>query len=251
MNVGGGNDFQRQLFETVDKVRDLNPVLSVFGASLAISGKIKTSNFIPYKSFVDGVPEYYAYETEDGRLFSSIEYDDNFYKMDDLLDKKGNAKLVSDDVIMAWRERAEENIKLISASRDENNDEKNSSNKKIKKETIKSQLRRKFVIRGVDFYGSFGEIEELSPVERGMIYKAIEVFVLENLGANEARNFGLVNYNIEYKDGSILETKVNEFLEPVITKKAYNDEVMSSINAFNEWLETLSEENLFISDILV
>lgn len=250
MNAGGGSTFGAQDFEVVEEARRLNPVISVFGASLAVAGKLKTSNLIPYKSFIDGIPEYYTYETEKGFLGCSIEFKDSFVKMDDLLDAKGNAKYLPLETIRDWRDAALENNKELAAAR-KATDGDDKSVKKPQKETIKSQIVRNFVIRGVDFYGSIGEVLPLNDIEKGMIYKAMEQLVLENLGANVSKNFGLVNYNLEYSDGSELQTKVDQYLKPSIVKKSYKKETKSCIDAFEKWLDEITEDNILIDQALV
>lgn len=252
MNAGGGSNFQSQAFKVEDEVRKLNPIISVFGASLAVAGKLKTSNLMPLKNVTDESFEYYAAEGDDGRLFSPITGDDTFYKVDDILDRKGNAKYLDDETIEAWQSHVENNQKKLAVERakKEAGEKVDDSKNRVKKESVNSQLIRKFVVRGVDFYGSLKESAPLTEIERGMIYVAIERMVLENLGSNKARNFGLVNYTLEYDDGSVLETRVNEYLVPEIVKKDYKSEVSKDIAAFTAWLEELSSENLNIATLM-
>lgn len=244
MNAGGGSTYSQQSFEVEKQVRELNPLVSVFGASLAISGKLKTSNLMPYRNINEDSGEYYyAFDEKEEKIFSTITQKNMLVKIDDLLDRRGTAKYVSDEVIQEWQETSLDNIKNVSATRD--------SDKKIKKETIRSNFNHEFVIRGVDFYGSIGEIDALSDIEKGMIYKALESLVLENLGAYKSKNFGLCNYTLKYEDGSILKTKVNEYLKPQIIQKDYKEETQGCIESFEKWLEELTEESILIEKILI
>ena len=49
--AGGGSNFQDQTLDVVEKVREINPLVSVFGASLAIEGKLMVSNLEPSSKF--------------------------------------------------------------------------------------------------------------------------------------------------------------------------------------------------------
>jgi len=246
MNAGGGNDFQTQLFKVEDAVREANPLISVLGTSLAISGKLKTPNCIPYKSIEDGM-EYYAGEKEDGGMYSTIKYDDTFYKGDDILDRKGNAKFLSDEQIQEWQEHVSKNQADVAKTRDGEGEDK------VKKQTIKSRLSREFVVRGTHFYTSLSEMPTcaMNAIERGLIYKSLERLVLLNLGSNKARDFGLINYKIKFQDGSELETEVDQYLTPKITKRSYKDEVTADIEAFEAWLENdFSEDTFKVSELM-
>lgn len=246
MNCGGGNTHQTQPFDVEAKVRELNPLVSLLGASLAISGKLKTSNMIPLLVDEDNDNEsYYVGENEEGRIYSSITTTETFIKGDDLLDAKGNAKYLSDEEIKDWHARASENSQAVSKSR---SDEKAT---KVKKETIKSILDREFVVPGVSFYGSFRESEKLTDIEKGLIVRVFEKMVLENLGSNKSRDFGCVNYDLTYDDGSKIKTKINKYLESEIVLKDYKKETKTYIKAFDNWLENMTEENLNLTNVLV
>ena len=98
MNAGGGPTYSGQLFKIEEQVRELNPLISLFGASLAISGKLITPNLMPYKEIVDGQGVYY-YSTneEDGSIYSNITAKNLFIKTDDdkllFVPKYGNCAL--------------------------------------------------------------------------------------------------------------------------------------------------------------
>lgn len=246
-NAGGGGQYQTQAFDIEDKARELNPILSVFGTSLALSGRIKTPNLMPYKNIEDGVKEYYFGETEDGSVYSSIKFSDSFYKKDDMLDRNGNAKYLAPELLKKWQEEVAENQADVAKGRN------SESEKKVKKESIRATLAREFVVRGTHFYTALSEMPttKMTPIERGMVYKALEAVVLENLGSNVARDFGLMEYDIEFADGSTLATSVDEYLVPTITKKDFKEEVMADISAFEEWLEKdFSEEAFNLSTLL-
>ena len=244
MNAGGGPTYSRQLFKIEEKVRELNPLISLFGASLAISGKLITPNLMPYKEIVDGQGVYY-YSTneEDGSIYSNITAKNLFIKTDDLLDRRGNAKFMSDEAILEWQSRAAENAQNVAKSRN--------TDTKVKKETLKTVMNQNFIIRGVDFYSSLGEIGSLTQIEKGLLYRSLEIVILDSLGAYKSKGFGLCNYKIEFEDGSVIETKINEYLQAEIIKKDYKEDTADAIAAFDKWLENIDENNLMIEKVLV
>jgi CRISPR type IV-associated protein Csf2 len=254
MNAGGGNNYQSQSYEVEAKVRELNPVISVFGTSLAITGKIITSSFMPYRNGgdEDGKPEYYyAKNSENGSLFSTILFDNLDINGYDLIDRNGNARYMPEEAIKEWSSFAIESAKEKAAAR-ANGDTEN----KVIKETIENPVRKNFIIRGVDFFGSIQESKPLTQIERGMIYKAIEILVMQHLGANQAKGFGLVNYSISYENAdnemvSSLETNIDKYLTPHITKKEYPTNVKDDITAFEKWLDEITEENVLIENTLI
>lgn len=247
MNAGGGNNFQLQSFEAIKEVRDANPLVSLFGASLAISGKLVTPNLIPYRNISDGEREYYTMEREDGHIFSTIitssENRDQFIKSDDALDKKGNARFLTEEQIIAWEIEAGENQAARAKVR--NSDDKDV--KKVKKSTIKAFLGRDYVIRGIDFYTSLSPMPtcELTLLEYGMLVRALERVVLSNFGSNTARDFGKMSFDIDFDDGSEIETSVDAFGVAKFIKKSYKGRTKEAVAFFEEWLKNDLSQDVF------
>jgi len=247
MNSGGGSNFQAQNFETVKAVRGINPLVSLFGASLAISGKLITPNLIPYRNVEDGEKEYYMHETEDGRIFSTIITNetnrDQFVTPDDLLDRRGNARFLDEEQIIEWEEEAGENQSDRARTRNSENNDGN----KVKKKTIKAFLARDYVIRGVDFYTSLSPMPtcELTELEYGMLVRALERVIVSNFGSNTARDFGKMEFNIDFNDGSELETAVDAFGTAKIVKKTYKGKTKEAVALFDDWLENDFSQNVF------
>jgi len=252
MNAGGGNLFQAQSFETIKEVRGINPLVSLFGASLAIPGKIITPNLMPYRSITD-VLEYYTHETEEGHVFSTIitsdKNRDQFITSDDMLLGKGNARFVTEEQIIEWELMAGENQTARAKARNS----EDTDTKKVKKETMKSFLSRDYVIRGVDFYTGLRPMPtcEFTTLEYGMLIRALERVVVTNLGSNVARNFGLMKYAIDFHGGSELETDINAYGEAKIVKLNYKGLEKEAVECFDAWLENdFSQETLEISQKL-
>lgn len=245
MNAGGGNDFQAQLPKVAAEIRELNPIISVFGASLAISSKIITPSFMPYKNIGDGILEYYTYETEDGYIVNTISATEMNTKFDDILNDKGNARFLTPAQKQEWCESILENTKARSKERADKAKEKTT-----KKESIQSRIAREYIIRGTNLYSSLQESQPLTQIERGMIYMALERLSLKSIGANTAKGFGKVNYSIEIEDGGAIETFVDEYLRPEIIKKDYKENTIDDMAAFDDWLDGLSEANLNIAELM-
>ena len=251
MNAGGGNNFQSQAFKIEDKVRELNPLISLFGTSLAIEGKLNISNLVPYDIDENG-EKYHPYielENDKGNpfLLSSIVGVSKAIKQDGIIDRDKNSSFLTKETIIQWIEDNLENIKKRNANRENKN-----SDTKVKKTGIKGVFEREYVAIGVDFYGSITNRNKfsLTDIEKGLLIKSLEQAVLNNLGSTEANDFGKVEYSITIDEDSKLETSVNEYNECIISKRAYSKKTQSYIEQADEFLKNISIENLLIENVL-
>ena len=244
MNAGGTNNFQTQSFEVEDRVRELNPVISIFGASLAVSGKINTPSFIPYVE-EDGKMIHPSFEVPTtGRLFSNIIAIDTFIKKDDLLDRANNSGYLDEEQLKLWQESLQENAKAVSATRDD-------GDKKVNKEGVRSLLSREYVIGGVDFYTSFSDSVELTSVEKGLLILSLEKLVTKQFGSNKARSYGIFDYEIKIDNESTFTLVVDrKTLRAEAIDRNYSDSLKKDIGAAEEWLKNISEENLQLAEIM-
>jgi len=252
MENGGSNIYHsQQRYDVIDEIRELNPLVSVFGASLFIPSKLVTPNYIPYKRVVDGEkPEYYLVEREDGSLVSYIKGNETFVKEDTLADNRGNAKYMSKEERDAWLEEVAENQANVSKTRN------NEDGERAKKITVKSRLSRNYVIRGVDYYSALTETptEKMNGIERGLVYRIVEEFVVGRFGGNIAKGFGLVDFSIKginENDNTIIETLIDHRLVPTFASKIWSEQAQKDIALFDEWLENdFSEESFRLSEKL-
>ena len=244
MNAGGGNNFQSQSFNVEDRVRELNPVVSIFGASLAISGKLNTPNFIPYIE-EDGKMVHPSFEVPStGRLFSSIIAIDTFIKKDDLLDRADNSKYLEEEQLKLWQESVQENSKAVSAARDD-------GDKKVKKESIKSLLSREYVMGGVDFYTGISESATLTSFEKGLLVLSLEKLAMKQFGSNKARSYGIFDYEIKIdKDSTFTLIVDKKTLRVENIDRNYTMKLEKDIDDAQEWLKNISEENLQLAEIM-
>jgi len=248
MNAGGGSMYQEQPFDVVDEVRKLNPQLSLFGASLAIEGKLKISNFVPFKENEDGEKYYQFFETENGNLYSSILSDTTIVTKDGILDRDKNSQFLTREQIEEWYEKSDANIRARKLARD--NDTATSNNKKVKKISMRGAIDREYVAVGVNFFGSISTKENLTDIEKGLLIKGLEKAILNNLGATSANDFGKVEYHIRLDDKSIIETSVDKYGKCIISNRKYSEDIELCVKAVEDFLDNISKENFEISKIL-
>ncbi len=246
MNSGGGNLYQEQPFDIEDKVRELNPQVSLFGASLAIKGKLRVSNLVPFEKDENGEVFYQFHESKEGNVFSSILADTTVIVRDGILDRDRNSQYLTREQIEEWLEKSDANIKA--RAKDRENEDRNT---KVKKQTIRGAIDREYVAVGVDFFGGISEREKLTNVEKGLLVLGLEKAVLNNLGSTSANDFGKVKYTIEIDKDSKLETDVDEYGKCVISNRHYSDDLKNCIKEAEAFLQNISKENFEITKILI
>jgi CRISPR type IV-associated protein Csf2 len=255
MNAGGGNDFQSQAYEIEAKVRELNPLISLFGISLAITGKISTPNFQAYENleedFYDNNATFYdcqmpLRQSEDGRLFSSIIEKEYFCKKDDMFNGGENTKYLTQEQMILRREEVE------GSNAERKKQLANKDDKKEKKKDIRTYLFKEYVPKGVNFYSYIEDINEnsLTKLEKGFLILALESLVTKRIGAYKARGFGSFKYDILFDDGSKLSTEVDEITFKATLFREYTKELEECVLEARNWLDNLTEENVKIAEIL-
>ena len=244
MNAGGGNNYQAQPYEVEKKVRGLNPLVSVFGTSLAIKGKIAVTDLVPMRSNEFGEMSL-CYRENAGILYSDIIDVRKFIKKDDLLDRDGNAVFMSEEELIEWEKMVSENQEARAKSRKAGGD-------KIKKETIKHIQSREQVAAGVDFFGSIEPLVPLTDIEKGMLVRIFEHIVNKRLGSTAASGLGAVDYEIVLFDDSSITTERDKRFHSKISKRInlVGDTEKCAL-AFDEWLENITEENVQLDKILI
>ena len=115
MTAGGGANYQKQEFDIVQKVKSLNPVISLLGTSLAIPGKLIVTDFMP----VDYRPYLYEFKSknaeDNGEEFNvpmlhygcSLIQIRTFTKKDDILNQTKFGRFLSKEDVKAWEETIE------------------------------------------------------------------------------------------------------------------------------------------------
>lgn len=243
LSAGGGSNYQTQDLAVELKLRDLNPIASVFGLSLALEGKLMITDFEP-------TDKMYRERKDKTGFYSELVKIANYIKKDELVDgKNGYGRILSLDDLIAYNEENE----IVQEQR---KDARETTGESIKKLGIKAYNGREYVIAGATFNGYIGSKKELTDIEKGMLLIGLEAVSRKQLGSTHNLGFGVVNYIISEDDGSetsreVLATATNEknIFNPILDTR-YTDEEKACIKAFNEWLENISEENILLSNTL-
>jgi len=244
MFAGGGNDYQSQSFEIEEKVRELNPVISIFGTSLAIEGKLITTHLEPENPLVvireDEEKGLYAYSNLIKKFI--------FTKKDDILERTEYGRFLTKEDIIAW----EQEVEKSQEKRRKERADKDLVEKKTKKKAIQSILGKYYIIPNTTFKGFMGTKYPLTDIEKGLLIKALERIVYNQLGSTKNLGFGICDYEIGFASGSkiIAKSKDNNLFEKDVNL-ILSDDDEGYVKAFESWLENIGPENIEISKILV
>lgn len=242
LSAGGGSNYQTQDLVVELKLRELNPIASVFGLSLALEGKLMVTDFEP-------TDKMYRERKDKTGFYSELVKIANYIKKDELIDgKNGYGRILSLDDLIAYNEENE----IVQEQRKDARE----TGETVKKLGIKAYNGREYVIAGATFSGYIGAKKELTDIEKGMLLVGLELVSKKQLGSTHNLGFGVVNYIITEDDGTetsreVLTTSTNEkniFNSHLDTR--YTSEEKAYIEAFNEWLENIKEENILLSNVL-
>jgi hypothetical protein len=244
LSAGGGSNYQSQDLAVELKIRDLNPVASVFGLSLAVEGKLMVSDFEP-------IDKMYKEKKDKTGYYSELIKVATYIKKDELIDgRTGYGRILSLDDLTAYNVENE----IVQEQR---KDAREVGDEKVQKLGIKAYNKREYVISGVVFNGYIGAKKELTNIEKGMILVGLEAITKKQLGSTHNLGFGVVNYIISQEDETdslreVIVSSANEknIFNPIVDAR-YSDEEKAYIKEFNDWLENITEENILLSNILV
>ena len=257
MVAGGGANYQKQEFDIVQKVKSLNPVISLLGTSLAIPGKLIVTDFMPadYRSYLY---EFKSKNAEDNgeefqdnvpmvRYGCSLIQTRTFTKKDDILNQTKFGRFLSKEDVKAWEETIEKE-----RAEKENNKNKKSEDKKERK-TIQSILNAEYIIPGTKFTGYISFKEPITDLEYGLLLKGLANLTYEYLGAGSSNGFGIANYNI-YDDvtgGEVIFSLVSSdnLLKRTLSTPQSEHE-SKCISLFEDWLSKLSDDNINVSTLM-
>ena len=269
MVAGGGANYQKQEFSVVQKVKELNPVISILGTSLAVPGKLIVTDLIPdnYRDFLyttkrrndeeintdDKSSEFGDFENTSSDVGTSFKKcalikERTFTKKDDVIAQTKYGRFLSSEDIRDWEDKMEnEKIK----------DKKEESDRL----TIQSILNAEYIIPGTKFTGYITlKSEDLTDIEYGLLLKALANLTGEFLGASSSIGFGIMNYNFfdndkitdKNRDGEeIIASLVedNNLLQRKISITEREHE-QNCIAEFDKWLANLNEDNINISKLM-
>lgn len=249
LNAGGGNNFPKQTIDVEKRVRELNPLASVFGVSLAIEGKLIVENLIPKRDLGDRFDYcYYKVDEKDGRpsyLASNILAERTYIKRDDLLDHTGNAIYLSEQEIKDWEFAVNDNHKARKATAD-------LGDSKVKKESIKHIQDQEYIIPGTSLYGAIDYKIKFTDLETGMLIRTLEKAALKRLGSGSNTGHGKVTYQIDFMDGCSIVSSVDKKTGFKINlKTTLTEDAQKCVNIFDQWLQDISEENIQLDKVLL
>jgi CRISPR type IV-associated protein Csf2 len=250
LTAGGGSNYSVQDYETELKVKELNPVVSLFGASLAIKSKLAIGNFMPDKKFILEMKEFSPENKESYCIPRFIDRQMIITK-DDLKENDNlNFRLfLTKEDVEKWIKFVEENNKQRAKDRIEN---KNSEDK-TKKGSIKFNINKEFVAPGVQFNSFIYCKEDLTDIEYGLMLLSIEDMVCQPLGSSSSIGYGLVDYSIYDEDDNniIVAVRKDECLVDININTNYTEKQNYAINKAKEWLNDIKQENILLSKILI
>lgn len=246
MFAGGGNNFQTQPFDVEIKVRELNPVISIFGTSLAIEGKLIVTHLEPENPLIK------IQEKDNGEIYgySDLVKRMIFTKKDDVLQKTRYGRFLTKEDIIKWEDEVEKTQEQRKAERKKDAD---LVDKKTKKVAIQAVLAKSYIVPNTLFKGFIGNKYDLTNIEKGLLIKALERVVNRQLGSTQNLGFGICDWEISLNDtGSKIIAKTDEenFFKKNINL-ILSDEDENYVEDFNGWLDNISNENIEISKILV
>jgi len=240
LTAGGGSNYQNQPLAVELEARTLNPIISVFGVSLAVEGKMMNSNL---------VPEDKQYREQAGKdtLRSKLIGYETFIK-EDSVGKEIGKKFLSQDEIDEYLE----DVSDVQEARAQERNSKDGSEKKVKKLSIQAFNAREFIQTGAELIGYIGSKENFTDVEKGMLLTMMEKMMPERLGGGSNNFKGVVTYKITTEvDGGVrdvmsTEVNSNNLSNPIITTN-YDKDELSCIAAFDKWLDGVTTEEIFVS----
>lgn len=242
LSAGGGSNYQTQDLAVELKIRELNPIASVFGISLAVEGKLMISDLEP-------TDKMYKEKKDKTGYYSELTKTTSYIKKDSLVqDKTSYGRILSLEDIAAYNEENE----MVQEQR---KDARETGENTVKKLGIQAYNKREYIVPGATLNGYIGAKKEFTDIEKGMILVGFTKVAKKQLGSTHNLGFGVVNYIITCEeDGSereVIVTSTNEknIFNPVVDFR-FSDEEHKCINAFNAWLEEITEDNILLSKTL-
>jgi len=255
-NAGGNVSYTNASLKEERDIREANPVVSMLGASLAVSGKLGVSPMFPKEKDLDGNLVYPVAKSngENTFYYPKCTYIHVRYKHDDLKVNSENSKLFSFEQLDAWEKevaaskvRAKELKEKQKSLKDKN--EKEQLKKDSQDLTVGHVITNEEVCAGTDFYGSIVSTDVLTDIEKGLLIRSLIDISKKEMGALNSIGRGKVNYEIVFGE-SVIRSEWNEFKSSCSVHVTLDKEMQGYVDVFNEWLENIEEKNIQISEML-
>ncbi len=248
--AGGGSNYQTQTLDVVAKIRELNPIVSVFGTSLAVEGKLMISNLEPVNKF-------WRENQETGARYSGLRDSLMYIKKDDILDGGALDKysaIVSDDDKDDYISRNSD-VQEARAIAREKVKNTGSETEKIQKESVKSYNKAECIIIGATLVSYVGKKSDFTQIEKGMLLKGLELMMSQQLGGIKNKGYGVMSYSVVTEDAGsareVMSSSKNELdiYKPIISLQLSSEE-RECVAAFEQWIDTATIANMKVSDYL-
>ena len=240
MMSGGGSNFQSQPFEIEEKARELNPLISLMGTSLAIEGKLIVTHLEPIDPMIK------IYETEDGFYArSQLIRKFVFIKKDDILQHTEYGRLLNKKDIEEWEKEVSESQNLRKKER------KILDESKTKKQAIQSILAKYYIIPNTEFRGNIDTKYELTELEYGALIKGLIEMTKKQVGSTKNLGFGVMDWDIKIGESEIKAVSNEENIFKKEMDIYLDDKEQKALKKFEEFLENISPESIEISKILI
>ena len=251
-NCGGADNYNNLSGQVKKDIRTLSPSLSIFGFSLAVSGKLVCTDFIP-KINIDGA----SYSLPDWK---------------DITSRVSIVKMPNAESVYLTEEQQinfkEESKRILSAKYAAEMDKYEAEKEKAKeagtkftgklpkppkRTSIQQLIDKEVVDAGHTFYGTIHEKidNQMNEIEKGLVILAIEEAALKPLGAGIAVGCGLVTWEVIINGDSSIRTSVdalNSTKINIVTDYSY--EVKEMVQAAKNYLENIHADNVIFSDAL-
>lgn len=240
--AGGGNNYANPLsYDTTNKIKELNPIVSLFGASLAVEGLLIVTNLLPDNPMIS-----MHENSKDGSFYakSGAIRQTTLITKDDILSHTKYARFLSRHDIEEWEKYADKEHN----DRDQEKKDKVDKESKTKKTTIKNIFTKEYVIPGLTLHCSISSKQPLNKIEYGLLLRALESTCNEQLGSSVNIGFGYTEYIIRNKSDEIIITSSRD---PKLLSDCETTLIEDkNVEAFDKWLDNLKQENISIAELL-
>ena len=216
----------------LNEIRKLNPVISVFGTGLIISGKIAINNFIPTTDIIEKQVDHRTINFDIKK--PSYIQEMNIAHMDDLRNVSVTAtKVFTLEELQAYQEQ----IKV---------------DKEDDKTSIQMLISKEYIVPGITLHSSIMQLPDrylIEEYEYGLLLKTLEIFAAARVGSTQ-KSWGVINYDMfidgDYGNPFLQSRSDDEYTFNVNVKPQYTSEQRKAITEADKWLDNISAENINI-----
>ena len=247
MLSGSGTNDQPLTYGEAQKIREKNPILSLFGTGLLLGGKLNIANIMPDKDATA------VKKDENGKtIFNSLVRVANYTKVDDILQKSKFATLFTTDQIKEWENSVLENSAARSKQRKKNEELKEMKqelDKTVKKESIQHYFGKEYIPSGLKMHSSIRLVDP-TKLELGAFVAALIDFANDGtIGSSRNIGFGVIDFSvIDLESGMEIITKRSDenyiFNSIVNTNLELSSSIKEAYDEYMQWLQSVSKESV-------